>query len=67
LPEQYYQYPVFQEDNMNLPGGWELIVIVIVIIIFFGGPKIKDAIKEAGKTAFKVKKEIDDIKDITKK
>jgi len=52
---------------MNLPGGWELIVIVIIIIIIFGGPKIKDAIKEAGKTAFKVKKEIDDIKDITKK
>jgi Sec-independent protein translocase protein TatA len=52
---------------MNLPGGWELIVIVVIIFIFFGGPKAMSAVKEAGKTAFKVKKEIDDIKDITKK
>ncbi len=52
---------------MNLPGGWELIIIVVIIIIFFGGPKFKDAIKEAGKSALKVKKEIDDIKNITKK
>ncbi len=52
---------------MNLPGGWELIIIVVIVIIFFGGPKILDSLKEAGKTAYKVKKEIDDIKDITKK
>ena len=52
---------------MSLPSGWELILIVIIVLILFGGPKAIGAIKEAGKGAVKLKKEIDDIKDIAKK
>ena len=52
---------------MTIPGGWEWIVIILVIIILFGGNKAVSSIKKAGSEFYKVKKDIDNIKDITKK
>lgn len=51
----------------QLPGGWELIVIIVILIFLFGGNKAKSAIKNIGRQAYKTKKEIDDIKNITQK
>ncbi|MCP4135932.1 MAG: hypothetical protein GY754_33495 [bacterium] len=52
---------------MSLPGGWEIVLVIIVIAVLFGGPKAIDSLKNTGKSLYKAKKEIDDIKDITKK
>ena len=53
---------------IQLPGGWEIILIVIVLAVIFGGEKAVKAMKKAGKEAYKVKKEVDNIKDdITRK
>lgn len=52
---------------IQLPGGWEVILIVIIIAVLIGGEKTVKAMKKAGKEAYKVKKEVDDIKNITKK
>ncbi len=52
---------------MSIPGGWELILIIVIIAILFGGSKALNSLKAAGKEAYKVKKEVDDIKNITKK
>ncbi len=52
---------------IQLPGGWEIILIVIVVAVIFGGEKAVKAMKKAGQEAYKVKKEVDNIKNITKK
>ena len=52
---------------MSLPGGWEVVLVIIVIAILFGGPKAIDSLKSTGKGLYKAKKELDDIKNITKK
>ena len=51
----------------TLPGHWEIILIVVVIILLFSGQKAKETMKSMGKGLYKVKKEIDEIKDLTKK
>jgi sec-independent protein translocase protein TatA len=50
----------------NLPGGWELLLIVIVIVVLFGGNKAMARVKDLGKNVYRAKKEIDDLKDLTK-
>lgn len=52
---------------MSMPGGWEILIIVVLLIIIFGGNKAKSAVKNFGKGIYKIKKEVDEIKDITKK
>ncbi len=51
----------------QLPGGWEIIIIVVIIILLFGGAKAKSAIRKMGQGIYKAKKEVDEIKDLTKK
>jgi Sec-independent protein translocase protein TatA len=51
----------------QLPGGWEIVVILAVIIILFSGGKAKSTIKKMGQGIYKARKEVDDIKDLTKK
>ena len=51
----------------SMPGGWEFMMIIAVIAFFFGGSKALDAIKNAGKEINEVKKEVEEITDITKK
>ncbi len=55
----------------NMPGGWELIVIVAVIVFLFGGNKALDSLKNTTKDIRDIKrdlkKEVDEIKDITPK
>jgi len=48
---------------MSLPGGWEIILLIIIIAVLFGGPKAINTLKNTGKGLYKVKKEVDDIKD----
>jgi len=52
---------------IQLPGGWEIILLVVIIAVIFGGEKAVNSMKSAGKSLYKVKKEVDDIKDLTKK
>jgi len=52
---------------IQLPGGWEMILIVVIIAVLIGGDKAVTAMKKAGKEAWKVKKEVDDIKKISRK
>ena len=54
-------------NTMTIPGGWEWIVIILVIFILFGGNKAVASLKKAGSEIYKFKKDIDDIKDVTKK
>ena len=51
----------------SLPGHWEIILIVVLIIIVFKGNKAMSTIKDIGSGIYKAKKEINDIKNITKK
>ncbi len=58
---------LYKENTMfNLPGGWELLVIIVIVVVLFGGNKAMDKVKDLGKNVYKAKKEIDDLKDITK-
>ena len=52
---------------IQLPGGWEIILLVVVIAVLFGGERAINSMKSVGKGIYKVKREVDDIKDITKK
>lgn len=52
---------------IHLPGGWEWILIIVLIIVLFGGSRAIDSMKKAGREVYKLKKEVDDIKDISKK
>ncbi len=51
---------------LGMPSGWELIIIIAVVIILFGGNKAIDRVRDLGKDVYKVKKEIDDLKDMNK-
>jgi len=51
---------------MGLPGGMEWIIIIVLVLVVFGGKNIIPSLKKAGKEAYKVKKEVDEIKNITK-
>ena len=55
-----------EKTMFNLPGGWELLIIIVVVVVLFGGNKAMDRVKDLGKNVYKAKKEIDDLKDITK-
>ena len=52
---------------MSLPGGWEIVVVIVIILILFSGSRVKNSIKNIGKGLYKAKKEVDEIKEITKK
>ena len=47
---------------MNFPGGWEIIANIAIIIIIFGGGKVVNSMKNAGKEIYRLKKDVDDIK-----
>ncbi len=51
----------------SLPGGWELVLIIVIIIVLFKGNRAGKIIKDMGKGIYKAKKEVDEIKNITKK
>ncbi|PKL35449.1 MAG: twin-arginine translocase TatA/TatE family subunit [Spirochaetae bacterium HGW-Spirochaetae-1] len=52
---------------LQIPGGWEIVIIIVIIAVLFGGDKAMNSLKSAGRGIYKIKKEVDDIKDITKK
>ncbi len=47
----------------QIPGGWELLIIIGIGVILFGGGKAAASLKTLGKEVYKVKKDVDDIKD----
>lgn len=47
----------------NLPGGGEWLVIIGIIALLFGGSKAMASMKDMGKEVYKLKKDVDDIKD----
>jgi len=49
---------------MNLPGGWEWILIIAIIVILFGGGRAVASMKKAGSEIYRIKKDIDDIKNV---
>jgi Sec-independent protein translocase protein TatA len=51
----------------QLPGGWEIVIIAVIIIILFSGSRASSTIKKMGQGIYKAKKEVDEIKDLTKK
>ena len=55
----------------NMPGGWELIMVMAVIAFLFGGNKALDSLKNTTKDLRDIKhdlkKEVEEIKDITPK
>ena len=50
----------------NLPGGGEWLVIIAIIIVLFGGSKAMSSVKDLGKEVYKLKKDVDDLKDEVK-
>lgn len=50
----------------QMPGGGELLVIVAIIIVLFGSSKAFSAVKDMGKEVYRLKKEVDDLKDEVK-
>ena len=55
----------------TMPGGWEWIMVMAVIAFLFGGNKALDSLKNTTKDISDIKrdlkKEVDDIKNITPK
>jgi Sec-independent protein translocase protein TatA len=50
----------------QLPGGGELLVIIGIIALLFGGSKAMSSVKDLGKEVYKLKKDVDDLKDNVK-
>jgi Sec-independent protein translocase protein TatA len=50
----------------QLPGGGELLVIIGIITLLFGGNKAISSVKDLGKEVYKLKKDVDDLKDEVK-
>jgi len=50
----------------NLPGGAEWLVIIGIFALLFGGSKALSSAKDLGKEVYKLKKDVDDIKDEVK-
>ena len=48
---------------MSIPGGWELLLIVVVVAVLFGGNRAVSVVKNMGREIYKVKKDVDDLKD----
>jgi TatA/E family protein of Tat protein translocase len=49
-----------------MPGGGELLVIIVIIIVLFGSNKALSAAKDLGKEVYKLKKDVDELKDEVK-
>ncbi|MFC1668975.1 twin-arginine translocase TatA/TatE family subunit [Spirochaetota bacterium] len=52
---------------MTFPGWLEVVIIAVIIIVIFGGGKAISSMKNMGREIFKLKSEIDDIKNDIKK
>ncbi len=50
----------------QMPGGGELLVIIAIIVVLFGSNKALSAAKDLGKEVYKLKKDVDDLKDEVK-
>ena len=50
----------------QLPGGGELLVIIAIIVVLFGSSKALSAAKDLGKEVYRLKKDVDDLKDEVK-
>jgi len=50
----------------NLPGGGEWLVIIAIIVVLFGGSRAMSSVKDLGKEVYKLKKDVDDLKDEVK-
>ncbi len=50
----------------NLPGGGEWLVIIGIIVLLFGGSKAMSSVKDLGKEVYKLKKDVNDLKDEVK-
>ncbi len=50
----------------QMPGGGELLVIIVIIIVLFGSNKALSAAKDLGKEVYKLKKDVDELKDEVK-
>jgi len=50
----------------SLPGGGEWLVIFGIIAFLFGGSKAMSSVKDMGKEVYKLKKDVDDLKDEVK-
>jgi len=52
---------------MSIPGGWELLLIVVIAMVLFGGNRAFSAVKTMGREIYKVKKDVDELKDDIKR
>jgi len=50
----------------QMPGGGELLVISAIIVVLFGSNKALSAVKDLGKEVYRLKKDVDDLKDEVK-
>jgi len=50
----------------NLPGGGEWLVIIGIIALLFGGSKAMSSVKDLGKEVYKLKNDVNDLKDDVK-
>ncbi len=50
----------------QLPGGGELLVIIAIIVVLFGSSKAVSTMKDLGKEVYRLKKDVDDLKDEVK-
>ncbi len=50
----------------QMPGGGELLVIIAIIAVLFGSSRALNAAKDLGKEVYRLKKDVDDLKDEVK-
>ena len=71
--ELNYLQPVGEKNEgalfmfpFQMPGGGELLVIIAIIVVLFGSSKAFSTAKDLGKEVYRLKKDVDDLKDEVK-
>lgn len=50
----------------QMPGGGELLIIIAIIVVLFGSNKALSAAKDLGREVYRLKKDVDNLKDEVK-